>query len=109
MKPYLRLFHFSALSALCLSAWAQTAPPAKAPAAAPTSAPAKREVPDAKVERLDVKDDAVLIEELRIRGETKRLSVTPKNAPAYQIAPESGSKPLDDKSQGQRTWRLFTF
>ncbi len=97
-KPYTRMLSAALLVALCTSAYAQ-----------PVSPPAKLGVPDAKAERLEVKDDAVLIDELRVRGETKRLSVTPKNAPAYQIAPESGSKPLDDKTQGQRTWRLFSF
>jgi uncharacterized Zn ribbon protein len=100
MKSYLRFFYGSLLLAASLSAFAQPAP---------ANSPAQRIVPDAKAEQLNVKDDAVLIEELRIRGETKRLSVTPKNAPAYQISPESGSKPLDDKTQGQRTWRLLSF
>jgi uncharacterized Zn ribbon protein len=100
MKPYLRFFQGSLLLAASLSVFAQPAP---------ASSATQRTVPDAKAEQLNVKDDAVLIEELRIRGETKRLSVTPKNAPTYQISPESGSKPLDDKTQGQRTWRLLSF
>jgi uncharacterized Zn ribbon protein len=100
MKPYLRFFQGLLLLAASTGVFAQ---------AAPTSSATQRVVPDAKAEQLNVKDDAVLIEELRIRGETKRLSVTPKNAPTYQISPESGSKPLDDKTQGQRTWRLLSF
>ncbi len=68
-----------------------------------------REVQDAKVQEIHVKDEAVTIDELRIRGETRRMTVTPKNAPAYQIEPDTGRKALDDKSQGQRTWRLFSF
>jgi hypothetical protein len=100
MKPYLCFFQGLLLLAASTGVFAQ---------AAPANLVTQRLVPDAKAERLEVKDDAVLIEELRVRGETRRLSVTPKNAPAYQIAPESGSKPLDDKSQGQRTWRLFSF
>lgn len=104
MKPFSRFFLGWLLLAISIitsiDAFAQSAP---------ANAPTQRAVPDAKAEQLNVKDDAVLIEELRIRGETKRLSVTPKNAPAYQISPESGSKPLDDKTQGQRTWRLLSF
>jgi hypothetical protein len=76
-------------------------------AAAQTAAP--REVPEPKVEHLTIEERDVRIDELRIRGQTKTLSVKPKGAPEYEIVPPNAAKPIDDKTEGRRTWRLLTF
>jgi hypothetical protein len=64
---------------------------------------------EAKIEDIKTTDDAVTIKELRIRGEAKRATVKPKNAPEYQIEPDTARKSIDDKSQGKTSWKLFTF
>lgn len=63
--------------------------------------------------RVVLEDDAVRIEELRVRGQVQKISVTPKTAGArpYEIVPPDASR---DASQprglaGQRVWNLFSF
>ena len=70
-----------------------------------------------KVERLIVEDDGARIEELRVRGQTQRISVTPKGAirQPYEILPADGSRDMSPNGQasrgaaGQRVWRVLTF
>ena len=59
------------------------------------------------------RDDAVRIEELRVRGQVQRILVTPKVAGArpYDIVPADASR---DSSQhrglaGQSLWHVFSF
>jgi hypothetical protein len=82
---------------------------AQTPAPNPAAAAPSREAPEPKVERIVVQDNAVRIEELRVRGVTQSVTVSPKNAPAYQVAPTTPARPPEDKSQGRRTWRIFSF
>lgn len=68
--------------------------------------------PDAVVQRLVAEDDQVRIEELRLRGQTQRLTVQPKNgARAYDIiAAPGGQDPSQTKgTTGQRVWPLLSF
>jgi hypothetical protein len=54
-----------------------------------------------------VEDDHVRIEELRVRGQTQRLTVQPKipGMPAYEIVPPApGKPPSQDPRSGQRIW-----
>jgi hypothetical protein len=75
------------------------------------------ETPDAKVENIVVEDDRTRIEERRVRGETEKVTVQPKNskAPAYEIVMGDGSRDLmagpgsNRGTVGQRVWRLLTF
>jgi hypothetical protein len=97
-----RLIFATVLATSAASSLAQT------PAQPAASTPA-REAAEPKVERIVVQDDAVRIEELRVRGVTQSVTVSPKNAPAYQVAPTTPARPPEDKSQGRRTWRLFSF
>jgi hypothetical protein len=72
--------------------------------------------PEPKVQRIVVEDEAVRIEELRVRGQTQRIVVKPKNAAEYEIVPAAGGR---DPSQnragqqagagGQRVWNLLKF
>ena len=68
---------------------------------------------DAAVQHLRSEDAHVRIDELRVRGQTQRLSVQNKDsaAPGYDILPPSGghdpSKSRD--AAGQRVWPVLTF
>jgi hypothetical protein len=57
-------------------------------------------------------DDQVRIEELRVRGQTRRLTVQPKvkGLGAYEILPpEPGRDPAQDPKAGQRVWFSLNF
>jgi hypothetical protein len=57
-------------------------------------------------------DEQVRIEELRVRGQTRRLTVQPKikGMPAYEIVPpEPGRAPTQDPKAGQRVWFSLSF
>ena len=55
---------------------------------------------DTRTENIHVEDAAARIDELRVGGETKRISVQPKGGmPAYQVAPKTG----------ERTWKVLGF
>lgn len=75
-------------------------------------AAAPRPVPEPQVLQQVTEDDKVRIEELRVRGQTKRLTVQPKirGVGPYEIAaPEPGRAPADDPKAGQRVWLSITF
>ncbi|MBB4845501.1 hypothetical protein HNP55_004051 [Paucibacter oligotrophus] len=97
-----------ALLALCLacgSAWAAE-PAAEA-----------QKVPDAKVQQTVIEDDSNRIEEMRVRGQTQKVSVQPKNSalPGYEIIMGDASRDpsigngASRGAAGQRVWRLLTF
>jgi hypothetical protein len=55
---------------------------------------------ESRTERIQVEDDSARIDELRIGGETRSISVTPKGGmPAYNVAPKTG----------ERTWKVLGF
>ncbi|HSI58307.1 MAG TPA: hypothetical protein VLA16_12180 [Ideonella sp.] len=95
------------------------APRAKAPATAPASAEALQEAPEARprtpepqVLREVTEDDKIRIEELRVRGQTRKITVQPKVAgmSAYDILPsEPGRDPAQDPKAGQRVWWSLSF
>jgi hypothetical protein len=68
---------------------------------------------DALAQRLVSEDDNVRIEELRVRGQTQRLTVQPKGSEskAYEILPPAaGSNPSQHKdAAGQRVWQVLSF
>jgi hypothetical protein len=79
--------------------------------AAPAGASGRSAEPE--VRRVVLEDDAVRIDELRVRGQVRRITVTPKTAGArpYDIVPADASR---DASQphglaGQRVWNVFSF
>lgn len=75
------------------------------------------DTPDAKVERIVLEDDAIRIDELKVRGQTQKVTVQPKNskAPAYEIVMGDGSRELsagpgsNRGAVGQRVWRVLSF
>ena len=66
---------------------------------------------DAATQRLVAEDDQVRIEELRVRGQTQRLSVTPKSvgAPGYEILPPAAGAPAARDGVGPRVWPVLSF
>jgi hypothetical protein len=79
----------------------------------PPTASASAAGGEPSVQRIRIEDDAVRIDELRVRGQTQKISVKPKlaGAKAYDIVPgAAGSDPsLHRDSTGQRVWNLFSF
>jgi hypothetical protein len=87
---------------------------ATAAAAAPATPVAPTPAGEPAVERRVVEDDQVRIEELKVRGETRRVVVKPKMAGAkeYEIAPITGATDPSQgrrSSAGERLWRFFSF
>ena len=90
-----------------------TAPPPVIAAAAPsvprTSEPAVRQVV--------IEDEAMRIEELAVRGQVQRITVTPPGADrrGYEIITGDGSRELSDGAgstrgaTGKRVWHVFSF
>jgi len=121
------------LCGLCIAAGliggasAQPAP-SSAAASAPTPAQAASSVPPRAVEsgkpepgepvvRLTIiDDDNVRIEELKVRGRSQRIVVTPKNgSKPYEIITDNGSHDLSEGPNGfngavgKRVWPVLSF
>jgi hypothetical protein len=98
---------------VCAPCWAQgSAPPVAVPEAG-----ASRVVPqrggEPAVVRTVTEDDSVRVEELRVRGQTRRIVVRSKlpGAPAYEIGTATDGRDLsqDRRSEGRSLWQLFSF
>ena len=72
-------------------------------------------VAEPMIERIVVQDDAVRIEELRVRGATQRVTVKPKNAAEYEIITAPGGRDPsvgrggNKDASGQRVWNILKF
>ena len=76
---------------------AAASPPAHPPQTAATPAPDPIEK---RIERLHFEDAGTQIDELRVGGETRDISVQPRGGmPVYQIQPGSG----------ERSWKILDF
>ena len=114
----------------CPVAWAQDAAASQAPAKpAPQSTAqavktAVRDAPDdsatgsggePKVQHTVIEDDATRIEELKVRGQTQRITVQPKGMKAYEIIPADQGRDMSESAgsqrgaAGKRVWRIITF
>ena len=97
----------------CAPCWAQS----PAPPAAARAASASQEVPqrggEPAVVRTVSEDESVRIEELRVRGQTRRIVVRSKlpGAPAYDIGTATDGRDVtqDRRSEGRSLWQLFSF
>lgn len=109
MSPSFRLAAALAALGAALPLAAQTA---ASPPAAPTSPSA---TPEPNVQRVTIQDDAVRIEELRVRGQTQRIVVQPKGVAAYEVIPSSAARdpsagPHSGRGgAGQRVWSVLDF
>jgi hypothetical protein len=114
---------FAAVLAVVAGAVAQAAD--VAPRAAPEvsqAAPLEADAVDAKaakepfVQRTVIDGKTTHIEELRVRGQLQKVTVSPKGAGApYEIITEAGSRDLlpgptnSLGASGQRVWNVFHF
>jgi len=107
------------LGLLALPLWvsAQTAPaPAPAPAA-PGAVSVPRETPEPNVRQTVVEDDNARIEELRVRGEVRSITVQPKVGikQPYQVVPADGGRDISAGpssargAAGHSVWRVLNF
>ena len=81
------------------SAGAQTAPPGTP---APERTTTTRDASNQRIERIEVQDAGSRIDELRVGGETRSITVQPKvggKLPAYEVRPNNGT----------RVWNLGRF
>ena len=106
MHPNLRVALFPrALGAVVCAFCASTA---LAQTAAPTT-----ESFEPRVERIQHEDALTRVNELRVAGQTRSISVQPKNgAPAYEVAPAAGGedpRASRNGSTGKSRWRLLDF
>ena len=67
------------------------------------------------VQRSKFEDEGSRVEELKIRGEVRRITVTPKvgTTVPYEVLPAEGSRDLSQSGSrgvaGQRVWHILTF
>ncbi len=66
-----------------------------------------------KIERIRHEDAGSRIDELRVGGENRNITVTPKGAaPAYEVAPESNNRnpaSTDRERSGTGGWNIFKY
>jgi hypothetical protein len=103
------------LAGLGGSAAAQAVPPDTTPDTTAHSAP---RVPEPNVRQTVIEDDHVRVEELRVRGEVRRIVVrTQGNQPGstYEIAPADGARDLSSGPvsargvAGRSLWTVLSF
>lgn len=74
---------------------------------------AAQERPEPQIRRAVIEDDQVRIEELRVRGQVQRITVSPKASgvrPYEIVPPDVGRDTTQSKGlSGQRLWQLFSF
>jgi hypothetical protein len=108
---------FLAAAIGCTAAWSQSEAPAAAPAPAASAAQAD-EAPsrggEPAIRRSSVEDDNLRVDELRVRGETKRITVQGKRGgpTSYEIVPAEGGRDTSGGAKGsvgQRVWQVFSF
>ncbi|GAP38443.1 hypothetical protein [Piscinibacter sakaiensis] len=110
------------LAATAVAATAADAPAAAGAAASAASAPPGYLVIDEirgepRVQQIVIEDGGSRIEETRVRGNTTRISVTPKvgTQRGYEIITEDGSRDVSDGltgargAAGKRVWRVLSF
>lgn len=108
---------------------APASPAASAAAARASAAPATRPAPaggmlvieeirgEPRVQQTVIEDEGSRIEEMRVRGNTTRISVQPKvgTSRGYEIITEDGSRDVSDGltgsrgAAGKRVWRVLSF
>ena len=69
--------------------------------------------PEPVAQRLVAEDDNVRIDELRVRGQTRSITVRSKTPGArpYEIITADGARDLsqDRRASGQRVWHVLSF
>lgn len=69
--------------------------------------------PEQKIERIKHEDAGSRIEELRVGGETKNITVDTKGkAPAYEVTPATNNRSpaaADGSGEGKTRWNIFKY
>ena len=94
-------------SLVSAAALAQTPAKPAGPNEAPTS-----KAPEQTIERIRHEDAGSRIDELRVGGETKSITVQPKgDAPAYQVTPDSNNRnpASTDRKDGPGGWNILKY
>jgi hypothetical protein len=91
---------------------AQDARPASALRAESAQSPDSR--PEPRIEKIIHEDAGSRIDELRVAGETKSITVTPKGGmPAYDVGITNNNRPSGsaerEMSNGPRGWKILGF
>ena len=62
-----------------------------------------------RIERIRVEDGGSRVDELRVGGETKNITVQPKvgNMPSYEVQPQNNEG--GESTNGRRVWRAIQF
>jgi hypothetical protein len=112
MRAFLRLSFWLAALGMAASVWAQPAAPAPARDAGGEPGRANQ-----RIEHIRVEDGGSRVDELRVGGQTRSITVQPKTGgPAYDVQPAGAAGgPLAGRAggspgaAGQRTWKVLRF
>lgn len=106
---------FILLTLAASSVLAQNPTPAPAADAAQTE-PAPRDRAQQRVERIHIEDGGSRVDELRIGGQTRNITVQPKvgDMPSYEVQSNDGARSSrnrgdGDGTNGTRVWNLKQF
>ena len=86
--------------------------------AAPTTVPAPSAAPtERRIEHIHIEDAGSSIDELRVGGETRSITVAPKGGmPAYEVVPGTANRSpatadrgSSSASGGTRVWKILGF
>ncbi len=87
--------------------------PVSAQQAAPEAPQPAGKGPEQTIERIRHEDKGARIDELRVGGETKAITVSPKGkAPAYEVTPESNNRNpagSDGQGEGKARWNILKY
>lgn len=101
------------LAAVTLAAAAHAQAPAAGPAATATREATPQDARNQRIENIEVQDSGAKVNELRVGGETKSITVQPKAPlPAYTVQPAGAAGNLRESgpgAAGQRTWKVLDF
>lgn len=115
MKTAFRPLFVAAFAALPLAAALAQAPVAAPSAATAASADKKPARSDKKIENIRTEDGGTRIDEVRVGGETEKITVQPKTGgPAYQVMPPEGARgtapaSTSNDTNGSRVWNVLKF
>lgn len=98
---------------------ASTPPAAPAPTARNVVLPEAQDSEPARgepaIKRTVIEDDGARIDELKVRGRSERITVTPKHGPAYEIIPPNSGPDISQGARGsngavgKRVWPVLSF
>lgn len=104
------LTSFLAVAPVLAQDTGENSPPTTGPAPEQLQNPAPQgDKHTQRIERIRVEDGGSRVDELRVGGETKNITVQPKvgNLPSYEVQPQNTEGA--DGTNGRRVWRALQF